>query len=169
MSEACYRTFNYSTPTTIAPTAANFTTSGDLPLFTSGIIAHQPYTITWDMSDTHTMTPSLPLLTYSMLVPTWKPGEKIPAGKYDRYGSDSIDAPDGVNLLPLFHFLVIGLPLIGVALLSCCIWCGFRARDRTWKKRMKQQEIELTAKFANAKPKEQETTQVAENGSQPGI
>jgi hypothetical protein len=99
-----------------------------------------------------------------MLIPTWRPGEKIPAGKYDRYGSDSIETPDGTNLQGLFYFLVIGLPLIGVTVISCCVWCGFRARDKKWRKRMKQQEIELTARFANAgNAKGGETTQVTEN------
>lgn len=107
------------------------------------------------------MTPPLPLLTHSMLVPTWKPGEKIPDGKYDRYGSDSIEAPDGANWRGLFYFLVIGVPLIGVTVLSCCVWCCFRARDRKWEKRMKQQEIELTARFTSANSKGQETTQVS--------
>lgn len=114
------------------------------------------------------MTPSLPLLTHSMLVPTWRPGEKIPAGNYDRYGSDSIETPDGENLQPLFYFLVIGVPLIGVTFVLCCVWCGFRARDKTWKKRMKQQESGLTAQFASAKPQGQEVTQVAEHDRKPG-
>lgn len=154
----CYKTFNESNPTTITPTIGQDNTTQSLPLFTSGIIAHQPYTIQWAASDTGTMTPSLPLLTHSMLVPTWKPGENIPAGKYDRYGSDSIEPSDGPSLQGLFYFLVIGLPLIGVTVLSCCIWCGCRARDKKWKKRMKQQEIELTARFANANSKELRTT-----------
>lgn len=160
----CYRTFNDSNPTTITPTVANWTTSGSLPVFTSGIVAHQPYTVSWALSDTHTMTPSLPLLTHSMLVPTWKPGENIPAGKYDRYGSDSIEPSDGPSYQGLFYFLVIGLPLIGVTLISCCVWCGFRARDKTWRKRMKQQEIELTAKFTKGNANShRETTEAAGN------
>lgn len=114
------------------------------------------------------MTPSLPLLTNSMLVPTWRPGEKIPKGEYDRYGTDSIEPNDGVNLMPLFYFLVIGLPLIGVTLISCCVWCCFRARDKKWRKRMEQQEIELTARFAreNEIAKERGTTQLTEHDSQ---
>jgi hypothetical protein len=98
-----------------------------------------------------------------MLVPTWRPGEKIPDGIYDRYGSYNESPNSGVNWQPLFLFLVIGLPLIGVTLISCCIWCGFRARDRKWMKRMEQQEIQLTAKFAKENAKERGTTQVTEN------
>jgi hypothetical protein len=162
----CYKTFNESIPTTITPTIGQANTSQTLPLFTSGIIAHQPYTVQWDASDSYSMTPSLPLLTHSMLVPTWKPGENIPAGKYDRYGSDSIEPSDGPNWQGLFYFLVIGLPLIGVTALSCCIWCGCRARDNKWKKRMKQQEIELTARFANANTKERGNIQATEGDVQ---
>ncbi|KAF4162406.1 hypothetical protein CNMCM6936_002132 [Aspergillus lentulus] len=117
---SCYRTL---TPgeTTITGTLSHG--KGAQVLFTDGIQVHEAWAISWAGSDTATMSPSLPTLTNSMIVPTWVPGEIIPPARYDR-GYEGSDMP---GWEPILRFLMIGVPIIGVALLAasvwCCIWC----------------------------------------------
>ncbi|RHZ51745.1 hypothetical protein CDV55_103487 [Aspergillus turcosus] len=93
-------------------------------LFTAGIQVHQAWAVSWSGSDTATLSPSLPTLTNSMVVPTWVPGEIIPPGKWDR----GHDGSDMGNWQPLVHFIMIGVPIIGVAILALGIWCCIRCR-----------------------------------------
>ncbi|GFF23494.1 hypothetical protein IFM58399_00312 [Aspergillus lentulus] len=117
---SCYRTL---TPgeTTITGTLSHG--KGAQVLLTDGIQVHEAWAISWAGSDTATMSPSLPTLTNSMIVPTWVPGEIIPPGRYDR-GYEGSDMP---GWEPILRFLMIGVPIIGVALFAtsvwCCIWC----------------------------------------------
>ncbi|OBT84114.1 hypothetical protein VE02_07755 [Pseudogymnoascus sp. 03VT05] len=61
--------------------------TGSTRLLTQSAQAHQAWHITWEASDTSTLTPSLPELTSNKHVPTWKPGEIIEKGMYDQgYG-----------------------------------------------------------------------------------
>ncbi|OBT76612.1 hypothetical protein VF21_05302 [Pseudogymnoascus sp. 05NY08] len=79
MTPLCYR------EASIIATLSNGT--GSTRLLTQGAQAHQAWHITWEASDTSTLTPSLPELTSNKHVPTWKPGEIIEKGMYDQgYG-----------------------------------------------------------------------------------
>ncbi|KAG2010866.1 hypothetical protein GB937_007409 [Aspergillus fischeri] len=141
---SCYRTI---TPgeTTITGTLSHG--QGTRVLFTDGIQVHQAWAISWAASDTNTMSPSLPLLTNSMVVPTWVPGEIIPPGMYDR-GSDGSDMP---GWEPIMRFIMIGVPIIGVALIASCVWACIWCRRVRRKERqeagelVKQQEIHTTS------------------------
>ncbi|KAH0421995.1 hypothetical protein CcaCcLH18_13067 [Colletotrichum camelliae] len=68
--ESCGR---YASATTLRSAV-----SGDKTL-----MVHEAWAVTWDASDTPTLTPQLPTLTNSMWVPVWTPGEEIPDGRYD--------------------------------------------------------------------------------------
>ncbi|KAH6958133.1 hypothetical protein DER45DRAFT_612653 [Fusarium avenaceum] len=78
------------------------------------LVFHKAWTVSWNKTDTSTLTPQLPTLTNGMKVPTWTPGEKIPDGKYDskpRSGAKSI---------------TIGVPIIVVALVLIMAYVGIR-------------------------------------------
>lgn len=94
-------------------------------------MVHEGWAITWDKSDTATMTPNLPTLTSEMSVPTWTPGQKIEDGQYDRYRSDSKSSEQWFGK-DLYWFLVVGVPVIFVLAVASCVWCGVRKcrRDR---------------------------------------
>ncbi|KAG2027134.1 hypothetical protein GB937_000872 [Aspergillus fischeri] len=133
---SCYRTL---TPgeTTITGTLSHG--EGAQVLFTDGIQVHQAWAISWAGSDTATMSPSLPLLTNSMIVPTWVPGEIIPPGRYDR-GYEGSDMP---GWEPILRFIMIGVPIIGVALLAACVWCCI------WRWRVRREERQQRGVLAN--------------------
>lgn len=94
--------------------------TGSTRLFTEGIQAHQAWHISWEASDTSTLTPSLPELTSSKLIPTWKPGETIEKGMYDQ-GDGERGGLQGIN--EVIYFLEIGLPLIFAILVGLIAWC----------------------------------------------
>jgi len=88
------------------------------------VMIHQAWALTWEAADTSTLTPKLPELTSSMLVPTWTPGEVIPKGAYDlnKHKSD-IDSSIEYFGAEFWWFLVVGVPLISLLLISCCVSC----------------------------------------------
>ncbi|KAF7133712.1 hypothetical protein CNMCM5793_005066 [Aspergillus hiratsukae] len=92
---------------------------GPQVLFTAGIQAHQAWAISWSASDTATMSPSLPDLTNVIVVPTWVPGETINPSLYEGASGTS----DGPRLEGVMHFVMIGIPIIGVAIIALGIWC----------------------------------------------
>ncbi|KAJ5194711.1 uncharacterized protein N7498_008149 [Penicillium cinerascens] len=116
---ACVRSVNGDTPTTISLVPASITEP--VPVITSGILAHRAWAITWAATDTPYMSPSLPTLKSSMLVPTWTPGEIIPDGKYDHLGIQ----PHTEHKLIYVAIIVpsiIGGSLFVCMLLSCVRW-----------------------------------------------
>jgi hypothetical protein len=108
----------------------------DLSAQTLQLQVHQPWYITWQSTDTSTLSPSLPTLTNAMYVPTWVAGEIIPDGEYD------VSHPgDGPRFGPLAKFTAIGVPLIGVAIIGGLIWCCIGARRR--KRKEEQLKLEM--------------------------
>ena len=81
------------------------------------LMLHEAWSISWDASDTSTLTPKLPSLTNNMEVPTWTPGEDIPKGRYDESPVDDGPLSDSTG-----RFLVIGLPIIGVFFVLLGAW-----------------------------------------------
>lgn len=81
---------------------------------------HEPWAVTWAASDSATLTPKLPTITSSMTVPQWTPGETIRDGQWDYRGKDNLQF-----YFPLW--LMILLPIVGVAVLGLYIWCCVRA------------------------------------------
>ena len=119
--------------------------TGSTRLFTEGIQAHQAWHISWDASDTSTLTPSLPELTSQKLIPTWVPGETIEKGMYDRDHGDD-EAVPGLN--KLLRDLAIALPLVFVTLVGLNVWCCISNRRSKRGYRVKPQVMsshELTA------------------------
>ncbi|CAJ0538944.1 Ff.00g068040.m01.CDS01 [Fusarium sp. VM40] len=89
------------------------------------LMLHKAWSISWNASDTSTMTPKLPSLTNKMEVPVWTPGQDIPKGKYDE--SLVEDGPlSGVT----GRFLLIGLPIIGVFFVLLGAWICFVRHKR---------------------------------------
>jgi hypothetical protein len=85
----------------------------------SGLQVHNAWHISWASSDRSTLTPTPPALSYSESIKTWVPGETVAKTTC----SDTYNG--GVNYdVSLLFFLVIGLPIIALALLiSCCTYC----------------------------------------------
>lgn len=119
----CYRSFEPG-ETTITVTLT--LTQGDTAthLFTHGIQAHRPWTITWAASDTASLTPSLPSLTTRMTIPSWVPGQTVPAELYE----GSWGPNDGLKFGASFYGVVIGVP-VGVVVIVCVgVWACVSAR-----------------------------------------
>jgi hypothetical protein len=112
--------------------------TGSTRLFTEGIQAHQAWHISWEASDTSTLTPSLPELTSSKLIPTWKPGEIIERGMYDQ-GDGERGGLQGLG--QLVYFLEKGLPLIFVTLAGLIAWCCISNRRSKRGYRVKPQVV----------------------------
>lgn len=112
--------------------------SGQITEFSTDLMTiHRAWAVTWAASDTATLTPKLPTITSSMLVPTWTPGETIPDGKWDKvYTSEGYRSGlDSLGNLGLF--LVIGLPIFGALGIAGSIWCCVNAH----RKRKREQVI----------------------------
>ncbi|KAG5658080.1 hypothetical protein KAF25_007031 [Fusarium avenaceum] len=89
------------------------------------LMLHKAWSISWNASDTSTMTPKLPSLTNRMEVPVWTPGQDIPKGEYDE--SPVEDGPlSGVT----GRFLLIGIPIIGVFFVLLGAWICFVRHKR---------------------------------------
>jgi hypothetical protein len=90
----------------------------------STLLVHDVWSITWSASDIPNLTPQPPTITSSKLIPTWRPGEVVSDGKYDRQtpGSD-MGFQDWDKI---FYFLVIGLPIIGLLSIGSCVFCCVR-------------------------------------------
>ncbi|KAF4467931.1 hypothetical protein FALBO_5165 [Fusarium albosuccineum] len=81
------------------------------------LMLHGAWSISWNASDTSTLTPKLPSLTGNMEVPTWTPGQDIPDGKYDESPVDDGPFSDGWG-----RFQLIGIPIIGVSFVVLGVW-----------------------------------------------
>ncbi|KAH9236404.1 hypothetical protein K456DRAFT_1761013 [Colletotrichum gloeosporioides 23] len=111
-------------------TAFGSTVSGNKTL-----MLHEAWAVTWDASDTPTLTPQLPTLTNSMFVPVWTPGDNIPDGIYEHD-----EAKDGHAMgQTICMVLLIGLPIIATIIVCLVTWCGVRKyrRSRRKKKELK--------------------------------
>jgi heme/copper-type cytochrome/quinol oxidase subunit 2 len=101
-------------------------------------MAHEAWVVTWAPSDTATMSPALPSLAMAQWVSTWVPGQIVtpPA------------EPKTQNEMPGFDhvvkFLMIGMPIIGVAIIACSIWCCVACRRSRRRERTRLQEAGLT-------------------------
>lgn len=107
------------------------------------VMMHEAWAVTWDASDTSTLTPQLPTLTSSMRVPKWTPGEKIPKGQYDPYHDYRVE----YFSRPVLYFLMVGMPIIGALIMGSCVWyCVRKGKNRRAKKAAAvAREIELSA------------------------
>lgn len=91
------------------------------------LMLHEAWSISWDASDTSTLTPNLPSLTGNMEVSMWTPGQDIPDVKHDETPIDDGPLSDSTG-----RFLVIGLPIIGVFFVLLGVWiCMVRYKRRT--------------------------------------
>jgi hypothetical protein len=139
LSPACSRTFKSGETTITAPLASNTEIMGT---FTEGMIVHRAWHVSWAASDTASMSPSLPPLTSGKYLATWEPGQVIADGMYDHHNGNNSGVGGWSSLI---YFAAIGVPLIGVALITCGGWLLCRKR----RKRRAQQvpvNMELRAK-----------------------
>ncbi|KAK3376335.1 hypothetical protein B0T24DRAFT_618474 [Lasiosphaeria ovina] len=101
-------------------------------LFPNGIQVHNAWQIAWAASETSTLSPTPPQLACGRTLATWVPGEIVPPSNVSSAGDCQDDSSNsGVAIgRSLYLFLVVGLPLIFVAIFaSCCVLC-FRRRRR---------------------------------------
>ena len=87
--------------------------------------------MSWNKTDTATLTPQLPTLTNGMRVPTWTPGEEIPKGKYDE--KEHADGPFG-NGKALT--IIVSVTVITFVLIVACIGIKCRRMKERRKRRM---------------------------------
>jgi hypothetical protein len=121
---ACGRTINSGETTITAPLASRTDATGT---FTQGMIVHRAWHVTWAGSDTATMSPSLPPLTSGKYLAVWKPGQGVPDGAFDHHNGDNSGVRGWNSLL---YFAMIGVPIIGVAILACGGWLCIRRRRK---------------------------------------
>ncbi|KAF5494359.1 hypothetical protein CGCS363_v009220 [Colletotrichum siamense] len=95
------------------------------------LMVHEAWAVTWGASDTPTLTPQLPTLTNSMLVPVWTPGDRISDGIYDHDGGKDGNAMSKTMRL----VLLIGLPIIAAIIICLITWCGVRKYRRSKRKK----------------------------------
>ncbi|KAK1522235.1 uncharacterized protein CCOS01_09947 [Colletotrichum costaricense] len=110
---------------------------------------HTPWTVTWDASDTATLTPKLPTLASPMIVPTWTTGQTIPDGVYD-YEPPRVEKGPDLTKDSLFMFLVVGCPLILFVLICSCVFCCVRSCRK--KRRQKKATIVAATNDAPTSP-----------------
>ena len=104
------------------------------PSFPSGMQIHNAYQISWDATDKPTLSPTPPDFDYecSATLAKWVPGESVGALPC-RNRTDDGKFGDG----RLYMFLVVGIPVIAVALIAGC--CGVYFRNRRKKVRGREE------------------------------
>lgn len=135
MTNPCTRKISPNETTITVTLSSHSTDLGPAPthIFTEGIIAHNAWHISWHKTDTPTLSPSLPELTSGKWIPTWVPGQTIAPGEYDREPEHRNENPGWEHLV---FFEMIGLPIIGVAVIACSIWGCIACRRARRKERM---------------------------------
>jgi len=91
------------------------------------LVFHKAWTVSWNKTDTETLTPQLPTLTNGMKVPTWTPGEEIPDGKYD-------DKEHAANRP--FLSIIVSVTVVSFVLIVACIGLKCRRVKERRKRRM---------------------------------
>ncbi|PGH08765.1 hypothetical protein AJ79_05864 [Helicocarpus griseus UAMH5409] len=110
----------------------------ELGTFTGGVQIHEAWHITWQDTDTSTLSPQLPSLPTHHVVWTWSPGETIKPVEY----STSLRGME-----PLLRFIMIGIPIIGVTVIASIVWCCIRRHKKKKEKKreaLEPQEIALS-------------------------
>ncbi|KAJ5836481.1 hypothetical protein N7447_002507 [Penicillium robsamsonii] len=92
-------------------------------VFTEGYMAHAVWEISWAASDTVSMSPTLPPLDSGEYFSTWVLGQSLTMPSLE----PTKDQNDP-TLTTLGYFLMVGLPLIGVEIIACSVWCCFTIR-----------------------------------------
>jgi hypothetical protein len=109
-----------SSPTPVTRTSSPTITPYDGVPY--GLKVHAPYHIAWAASDRSTMSPQPPDFTCASQLATWIPGQ--PDGcTFSKWQYDHEDGLPGIEYV--YGFLMIGLPLIFTAIVSCCLCCCF--------------------------------------------
>jgi hypothetical protein len=103
----------------------------DFPLPTD-VLVHNAYRISWQPSDTPTLTPQPPAVTCDGGISVWVPGSPVTSSACPTHYNDSpISNTTG-------NFLRIGLPIILVFLIAGCAGtCWYHSRKERRKKRMR--------------------------------
>ncbi|KAF9893498.1 hypothetical protein FE257_010810 [Aspergillus nanangensis] len=120
LSPACGRPFSAGETTITAPLASR-TDADATGIFTEGTIVHRAWHVTWEESDTATMSPSLPPLTSAKYLGVWEPGQAVLDGEFDHHNGDNSGVRGWSSVL---YFAMIGVPLIGVTILAVGVGSG---------------------------------------------
>ncbi|KAJ5165024.1 uncharacterized protein N7500_006854 [Penicillium coprophilum] len=116
LTAPCYRYIDAGwTSTTVTVWSTGTKTT---KVFSEGYMAHAAWEISWAASDTASMSPTPPSLDSGEYFSTWVPGQALitPTPEPTKHQTDK-------SLTKLLNFYMIGLPLIGVAVIACGIWC----------------------------------------------
>jgi hypothetical protein len=112
-----------SLTTNPSPTTTGYGTPDDT--FPYGLKVHQPYNIAWEAKDRSIISPTPPDFTCETPLATWIPGQPDNCA-YPVSNTGGSDELKGLAELALF--LMIGMPLIFVSIVSCCLCCCFCRR-----------------------------------------
>jgi len=131
VSPACFKTV----PATATPQATVTTAGSDM--FSAGMQVHNAWRVAWASSDAATLSPTPPQLTCREALVTWVPGEE--SEQECQKGSDERHQEGAQWSKPLLNFIMIGVPILGVAILACigaCCWyaCREQRKDRRARK-----------------------------------
>lgn len=127
---------------TITTTTTVTSTLDRVQRFTAGVQMHQPYQVAWQSSDVPVMSPRPPRSVCSGdAIPTWVPGGDV---SYCNEPQNDLKGLAGV-----VWFAMVGVPLIALAAMGCCIWCccAHRRHKRLDKEeaRVRRENREVTA------------------------
>lgn len=145
MTKPCYRQIKDGDTSIIGTLSYG---EGSTRLFTGGFQAHEAWQISWEAADRSTLTPSLPDLTSRKHVPTWTAGETIPSGKHDPETGQGNDMPGSGRVI---QFAMIGVPIIGVAIIALCVWLIIRHKLKK-KRALKQASGQLDDTRKDSRP-----------------
>ena len=143
ITQPCYRKVDAG-GTTVTGTLSHG--EGSTLLFTYGIQMHEAWQITWAASDTSTLSPPPPEISMGGVASMWVPGEPLPAltptGIYlpSSTQTDTHGTSDRDIWAPLMRFLMIGLPIILVAIIGGCVTCIVRGNSRERRIRLRKLE-----------------------------
>ncbi|KAK4460476.1 hypothetical protein QBC42DRAFT_332384 [Cladorrhinum samala] len=99
-------------------------TLNSIQMFTAGVQMHQPYQIAWQSSDVPFMSPRPPPRVCSGdAIPSWAPGDENSGFYYCNEPQNDLKGLEGV-----MWFVMVGLPLIAIAAMGCCVWCCCASR-----------------------------------------
>jgi len=135
VSPACFREVTATTP---PPAQTTTTDTGSELMFSGGMEARNAWRIAWQSSDMAALSPTPPQLTCREPLAKWVPGN--PAKQVcSREPEESSNSSSSKWSKPLLDFIMIGVPILGVAVLVCigvCCWraCREGRRDRQARK-----------------------------------
>jgi hypothetical protein len=137
LGPACYKTKTSTWEIDTTPDLISSTVTYDNLWGTSEtIMAHPAWQITWEASDTSTLSPAPPALTNGMYIDSWVPGSPIEEGRYDNTGTgghSSYGSDPGFRGSEMMIAICVGVPMLALCMCGGCCY-GCKRHDRKLKR-----------------------------------